>query len=205
MANHKKILLIISLIFCCEQAVAHGGVGMEDDLCIIKIGFLKAHFTGYQQTDNGSEEFCEDAPKVADSIFVVEYLHDFLKQMQVDFRIVRDINGVGKFASWEDIMNMQPLGQHTVYYLPPMRYPEGVLKANFKFQQAGDYIGVVTATHPEKAKIYHSVFYFKVGGFDDTYAMIMAGLALFALLLARMFGVSFFLRAFQRLTIVKKK
>jgi hypothetical protein len=195
MTNSKEFLLILSLLFCCGHAVAHGGVGMEDDMCIIKIGFLKAHFTGYQQTDNGSEEFCEDAPKVADSIFVVEYLHDFLKQMQVDFRIVRDINSVGKFASWQDINDMGSLEPHTVYYLPPMYYEEGLLRADFKFQQAGGYIGVVTAKHPEKAKIYHSVFYFKVGGFDYKYAVFVIILIVVVLLLIlsliQLFGVRF--------------
>ena len=85
---------MITLIFCCGQAVAHGGVGMEGDKCIINIGFLKAHFSGYQLSNKSSVEFCEDAPQVAHSIFVVEYLHDFLKEMQVDFRIVKDINDV---------------------------------------------------------------------------------------------------------------
>ena len=32
------------LMTCCPDAPAHGGVAMEDDMCVIKIGFLKAHF-----------------------------------------------------------------------------------------------------------------------------------------------------------------
>ena len=73
---------------------------MEDDICVINIGLLKAHFTSYQPQINGSQEFCENIPEVASSVFVIDYLHDFLKEMQVDFRIIRDVNNFGIFASW---------------------------------------------------------------------------------------------------------
>ncbi len=45
-----------------------------------------------------------------------------------------------------------------------MKRPDGVLTVNYDFQQAGGYIGIVTAVHPEKEKTYHAVFYFHVGG-----------------------------------------
>ena len=50
-----------------------------------------------------------------------------------------------------------------------MKHPDGVLKASYDFQQAGGYIGVVTAVHPEKEKIYRAVFFFEVGGLPWPY------------------------------------
>ncbi len=180
----KRILLITCLMFWCQNVVAHGGVGMEDDMCIINIGFLKAHFTGYQPKTNGTQEFCEDIPEVAGSVFVIDYLHDFLRDMQVDFRILRDVNDLGMFASWEDIASLENIEQDTIYYLPPVKHPDGVLTVNYDFQQSGGYIGVVTAIHPEKEKIYRAVFYFQVGGGVYAYLPLYIALAIVFLALS---------------------
>lgn len=178
---------------------------MKDDMCVIKIGFLKAHFIGYQQTDDGAEEFCEDAPEVADSIFVIDYLHDFLKQMQVDFRIIQDVNDIGKFANWEDISKLSSLEAATIYYLPPAKYPNGVLKADFNFQQAGGYIGIVTASHPEKAKTYRAVFYFQVGGVGYGYILLFFAFLLIAFLLYCLLKTRFFQRSIPRINTPNEK
>lgn len=158
--------LILGSISICQETSAHGGVGMEDDRCVINIGFLKAHFTVYQPKTNRTDEFCEDIPEVANSIFVIEYLHDFLKEMSVDFRIIRDVKNIGTFANWDDIIALEDIEQDTVFYQPPVKRPDDVLIVNYDFQQAGGYIGIVTALHPEKEKTYHAVFYFQVGGTD---------------------------------------
>ncbi len=164
----------------CQDATAHGGVSMEDDLCVIKIGFLKAHFTGYQPKTNGTQEFCEDIPEVASSIFVIDYLHDFLKEMPVDFRIIKDVNNFGIFANWDDITGLEDIEQDTVFYLPPMKRPDGVLTVNYDFQQAGGYIGIVTAVHHEKEKTYQAVFYFQVGGTNYGYVPLFIALVVLA-------------------------
>lgn len=183
MTISKILLLLVCLMAWCQNVAAHGGVGMEDDRCVISIGFMKAHFTGYQPKTHGTEEFCEDIPEVANSIFVIDFLHIFLKEMRVDFRIIKDVNNFGIFANWEDIAGLEDIEQDTIYYLPPVKHPQGALTASYDFQQAGGYIGVVTAVHPEKNKTYHAVFYFEVGGGVYTYlplhiALIIVILAL---------------------------
>lgn len=183
MTISRILLLQLTLVYLMvgrQDATAHGGVSMEDDLCVIKIGFLKAHFTGYQPKTNGTQEFCEDIPEVASSIFVIDYLHDFLKEMPVDFRIIKDVNNFGIFANWDDITGLEDIEQDTVFYLPPMKQPDGVLTVNYDFQQAGGYIGIVTAVHPEKKKTYHAVFYFQVGGTDYGYVPLFVALVIFA-------------------------
>ena len=183
----------------CQIAIAHGGVGMEDDKCVINIGFLQAHFIGYQQTDDGSQEFCEDIPKVANSIFVIDYQHDYLKEMLVDFRIVNDVNKIGKFAQWDDIAVFENIEQQTIFYLPAAVHADGVLKADYDFKQAGGYIGVVTAMHPEKEDTYRAVFYFHVGGSDYGYIPIFIALIILVQLIFWRIGSTFILRTVRRI------
>ncbi|MCB1718951.1 MAG: hypothetical protein KDK05_27765 [Candidatus Competibacteraceae bacterium] len=133
---------------------------------MINIGYLTAHFTVYQPESSASREFCEDIPEVSDSVFVMEYLHDFLRQMPVDFRIIRDVNDVGEFASWEDVQAIDDLEAATVYYKPPAIEANGNYTAEYGFQDKGTYIGVVTAQHPDDERQYQAVFYFQVGGPD---------------------------------------
>lgn len=178
--NITRVACALALVVIVSGTYAHGGVGMEDDMCVINIGFLKAHFTGYQPKTYGTQEFCEDIPEVASSVFVIDYLHDFLKEMQVDFRIIRDVNKFGIFANWDDITGLEDIEQDTVFYLPPVKRVGGVLTVNYDFQQAGGYIGIVTAVHPEKEKTYHAVFYFQVGGTGYGYLPLIIALLILA-------------------------
>ena len=178
--NISLQLTLVVLMTGCQAVIAHGGVGMEDDVCVIKIGFLKAHFTVYQPKTYGSQEFCEDIPEVANSVFVIDYLHDFLKEMQVDFRIINDVNDFGVFANWDDVTGLKNIEQDTVFYLPSVKRSDGGLTVNYDFQQAGGYIGIVTAVHPDKEKTYHAVFYFQVGGTDYGYLPLFIVLLILA-------------------------
>ena len=161
------MFLALLLQLCATPEVyAHGGVAFEDDLCVINIGFLKAHFTIYQPQNSGSEEFCEDIPAVSDTMFLLEYQHDFLRQMPVDFRVIRDEQDFGIYARWEDVQSIADLAAVTAFYQPPVIRPEGSLTVNYRFETPGTYIGIVTAQHPEDERVYNAVFYFQVGGPD---------------------------------------
>lgn len=160
-----KACCIVVVCFCVAHAQGHGGVSLlEDDVCIIKIGFLEAHFAGFQPGESGTEEFCEDMPKVAESVFVIDYLHDFLKQMPVDFRIIKDVENFGFFANWDNIESMGDLQEATVFYQSPQIQRAGVYTVNYIFKDPGLYIGIVTAKHPLENKVYRAVFPFQVGG-----------------------------------------
>ncbi|MCB1647989.1 MAG: hypothetical protein H7A05_05285 [Pseudomonadales bacterium] len=172
------ILALVLLLPTVRQAQAHGGVAFEDDLCVINIGFLKAHFTIYQPQHSGSEEFCEDIPAVSDTMFVMEYQHDFLRQMPVDFRIIRDEQDFGIYARWEDVQTIPDLDAVTAFYQPAVVRPEGSFTANYRFDAPGTYIGIVTAKHPEDDRVYNAVFYFQVGGADYGSLPLFAVLAL---------------------------
>ena len=168
-------LAVVVYLTFSSAAHGHGGVVYEEDLCVLNVGFLQAHFTGYQPQSSGGAEFCEDIPEVGESVFVLEYLHDFMREMAVDFRIVRDVQEFDVYANWEDVQTMGDLAPHTVFYLPAARYVDGVLTARHDFTEAGGYIGVVTAQHPEQNKVYNAVFFFRVGGRSYWPLVVFAG------------------------------
>lgn len=145
-----------------QQAAAHGGVVEEEDLCVITISYLRAHFKIYQPLIDGHEEYCEDLPNATESIFVMEYLHDELSRVPVDFRIIRDVTGKGRFARWEDVAAIEDLDSVTVFYQPPTIEPD-VFTVLYDFTEDGDYIGVVTAAPSTGDRQHIAVFPFEVG------------------------------------------
>jgi hypothetical protein len=169
-------LLSISILLVApwQQAAAHGGVVEEEDLCVITISYLKAHFKIYQPRVDGHEEYCEDLPNATESIFVMEYLHDELSRVPVDFRIIRDVTGKGRFARWEDIAAIDDLDSVTIFYQPPTIEPD-VFTVLYDFSEEGDYIGIVTAAPSSGDRQHIAVFPFEVGYTDYGYWPLIVG------------------------------
>ena len=157
-------------------AAAHGGVVAEEDTCLLRMGFLQAHFTLHQPESRGAEEFCEDLPDIGSSLFVVEYLHDMMKEMPIDFRIIRDEQGFGIFANWEDVASIADLEAQTVLHRVLAPQPAGVLALRHTFEQPGGYIGIVVAENPDNGKAYNAVFYFAVGNAGYGWIPLFVGL-----------------------------
>ena len=86
-----------------QYAGAHGGVVADGDLCIIKISYLQAHFKIYQPLIDGHQDYCEDLPNSTESVFVMEYMHSELATVPIEFRIIHDVTGKGRFAIWQDV------------------------------------------------------------------------------------------------------
>lgn len=163
----RKILLQTSffgvlLLFTAPIRSAGGVVG-EAGSCMINIGFYTAHFSVYQPSDNGNDVFCEDLPNVENTIFVLDYLHQGLEKVPVDFRIIEDLQEFGQFARWENIESIDDLDSQTVFFLPPEIHSNKRLTVEHKFEKSGSYIGIVTAPHPTKNIVYRAVFPFEVG------------------------------------------
>lgn len=158
----RGFLACVLVLALQAEGLAHGGVVEEDDLCIIKVNFLRAHFKIYQPRVTGHEQFCEDLPAATESVFVMEYGHDSLSEMPVDFRIIRDVTGKGRFARMEDVARIGNLDDVTVYYRPPVVEPD-VFTVVHDFDEEGDFIGIVSATRADTNKVYAAVFPFEVG------------------------------------------
>ena len=159
-------LAISCLVFCLansEQiALAHGGVVFEEDLCVINIGYLQAHFKIYLPQQRQRQEFCEDIPATGESLFVMEYLHPGLDETTIDFRVIRNVTGLGRFAMWEDVARIADLEDVTVFYRAPAVVP-GVYSVVHRFDEPGEFIGIVTAVPDDASAPYTAVFPFQVG------------------------------------------
>jgi len=172
----KQVVVLVKPILVClvglwaacgsSYVLAHGGVSAEDDVCIIKIDRYKAHFTGYLPKERATQEFCEDIPVASESIFVIDYISDELREMELDFRIIRDVNDIGVTATLVDLGGEKAIEDATIFYVAPTLYQKGIMNIRHNFTQDGGYIGIVNAHHLETGLKYTSVFPFTVGQFS---------------------------------------
>lgn len=164
-------------------ARAGGGLVLEGDVCIIWIDFYSAHFTAYQPNTSGNTQFCQELPDTGETIFVLDYLHQSLKEVPVELRIIRDVTGLGRYVKLEQVEEIEDIGKQTVFHQPPVIRPDASFKIEHDFKEEGAYIGIVSAGHPSNDKIYTAVFPFEVGGSDHGYLfwliLLLAGAAFF--------------------------
>lgn len=161
-----SIALSAALVWCLSSpppAMAHGSVVDGGEGCVIQFDFYSAHFSIFQPQTQQHREFCEDLPDVTESVFVLEYRHDSLREVEVDFRIMRNTSELGRFVRWQDIQAIGDLDSETVFFQRAQPQTDGVLSVLHTFEEAGNYVGVVSAPHPTLDRQYHAVFPFRVG------------------------------------------
>ena len=160
----QMILVMAGLLIALPSggAWAHGGVSMEDDLCILKIGPYTMHFTGYQPEKAQSEEFCEDIPYEGKAIVVLDHVDKILRDMPTDFRVVRDVKNLGVTAQYEQLGTPEEIKEATIYYEDPKLYPRGTKQFELDFGK-GSFIGIVKIQDERMGKEHVSVFPFSVG------------------------------------------
>lgn len=161
----KALLLALSALLACGHSAlwAHGSVVDGGEGCVIQFDFYSAHFSIFQPQTQQHREFCEDLPDVTESVFVLEYRHDSLRDVPVDFRIMRNTSELGRFVRWQNIEAMGDLDRETVFYQRSPARADGVLSILHTFTEPGDYVGIVSAPHPTLDQMYHAVFPFRVG------------------------------------------
>ena len=158
----RALLAVLVLLLCAPRAAGHGGVSMEDDTCIMRIGLFRAHFTGYQPETRATQEFCEDIPELGKAIIVVDFIDKALREYEVEFRVLRDVHDRGKRATLEDLGDARAIEEATLFKLDPTTYPKGTLTFEQRFDQPGWYIGVLSARDGAGHTL-TSVFPFQVG------------------------------------------
>ncbi len=114
---------------------ARGALTLNQDVCLLFIGPDYMYFSGYRP-DKPRKRFCEEAPEIGESVFAMDFAQSEMRDMKVDFRIMRDIGDTDEPAAIEGA---------TLSYLPPKAYPGGSLSLHYNFVEPGAYAGVVTA------------------------------------------------------------
>lgn len=159
-----------------HAAAAHGSVTPDDDLCLIKIGYFKAHFKIYQPTTSGHEDYCEDLPAAGDSVFVMEYEHSGLGKAPIEFRIIRNVTERGIFTNLDDVNRIDDLDAVTVFH-HPSAIQSDVFTAMHRFDSRGQFVGIVTV-QGENGREHTAVFPFEVGFIDFGYWPLIVVVAL---------------------------
>ena len=159
----RLFLTVFYLVFFSQTVSAHGGVAIEDDMCVLRAGPYAMHFTGFQPEQSQSEEFCEDIPNVGNAIIVLDYIDKPLRDMGVDFRIIEDVNNIGNYATIDDLGSAGDIRDNTIYYLPSELRRTASFNIEYNFTEPGRFIGMVTVNDIPNGKEYTSVFPFGVG------------------------------------------
>lgn len=163
MAAGRAFAAVLLILAAADGAMAHGGVSMEDDTCVMKIAELRAHFTGYQPEKRATQEFCEDIPELGRAVIVVDFVSNALRGLEVEFRVLNDVKGLESRGRYEDLGTPADIDAATLVRLPPQLYPRGTLTFEHTFDAPGWYVGMLTARDPASGKELHSVFPFMVG------------------------------------------
>lgn len=156
---------LLALPLLTTAALGHGGVSIEKDMCVLKIGPNTVHFAGYQPA-HSFLEFCEDIPYTGQTIIVLDLVDSELRAMRTEVRVVRDPDAgsvpiSSRVLSEEELANDRLEGI-TEAYLPPSTYPNGTLKFEHDFKKPGQYIGIVKVDN-DHGQQYVSQFPFMVG------------------------------------------
>lgn len=171
----SALLLLALVVGVVSEVSAHGGVSVEDDNCVMRIGQYRSHFTGYQPELRATQEFCEDIPEVASAIIVLDFIEGALREQDISFYLLRDEKGVGKKATFADLGSMEEVRSNCILCVDPKKYPRGTITLEYPFTEKGWYIGVLEARNPENGEITHSVFPFQVG-VKHYWGFVIAGL-----------------------------
>jgi hypothetical protein len=157
--------LLATLLFT-SGAYAHGGVSVQNNKCIMKIGPDIMFFTGYQP-QYSREEFCDDIPNAGQMVVALDMQEKELRDMWTDIRIINDtgthttLNGY-PYLTDAELGDITKLESETVFHWPPKKYPTGTLTFEHNFPETGKFIGIVTVKN-DHGQTYVSQFPFTVG------------------------------------------
>ncbi len=168
-----SLIILFSTFFLSIHGYAHGGLSLEDDYCVLTVGTYEMHFSGYQPENNGPKEFCEDIPETGNTIVVLDFMNDELRDLPVEVRIIVDTQEEQK-----------DLDSITIYKKDYEIYKNGTISLRHNFANEGKFIGYVTAKENDNFII--SEFPFSVGIENKSYSYIyyiifalLAGASLF--------------------------
>jgi hypothetical protein len=185
---------LLAMVLFASAAHAHGGVGMQNNRCVLVIGPDLMFFTGYQP-QLSREEFCDDIPTTGQMVVALDMQDVELREMLTEIRLIKDegnhtrMNGL-PFLTDAELASPQVLDPVTIAYVPPQKYPTGTLTFTHTFPETGKFIGIVTVKNGH-GQTYVSQFPFSVGlPFSKSMGMygLMGGLGVVLLLGYWQFG-----------------
>ncbi len=138
----------------------HGGVANDGNQCKLSVGPYMMSFSGYQPENDVSKQFCDDMPGVGKSIIVLDFIDNKLRDMTVNFRVLKA--GAAAQGNADDaIVNEAELAQVPFFEIPAKHYPTGSMTISQNFKEKGHFVGYVIVEGDNEKFI--SRFPFSVG------------------------------------------
>ena len=138
-------VLIMILAMMPSILLAHGGVSIEDDVCIIKLSNYKAHFTGYMPEKRGMREYCESFPVTGRAIIAIDFISGELREQRIQFEVAKDFTGKGADVTAADLE-----GDNSIKYQESLVHSDiagfrnsGTISFPVDLDSKGWYIGVM--------------------------------------------------------------
>lgn len=134
-AQLSKFWAVLSALFLTmlfsSPSYSHRGAADEVDVCRIRVGTEKIHFTAYTPTFTQSEGFCRFIPNVGLTNLIFDYEGKKLRDVSIEFEITKEPEG------------------SRIFYQEPQKTKSGTVKADIDFAKygAGDYLAHVTIVH----------------------------------------------------------
>jgi hypothetical protein len=133
--------LFLSLSFSAPS-YSHRGALDEVDVCRIRVGTEKIHFTAYTPTFTQSQGFCRFIPNVGPTNLIFDYEGKKLRDVSIEFEVTKEPEGT------------------RIFYQEPQKTKTGTVKADIDFSKygAGDYLAHVTIVHDGEKQDTHLPF-----------------------------------------------
>ncbi|MCX7092354.1 MAG: hypothetical protein NTY50_02720 [Methylobacter sp.] len=133
--------LVLSLSFSAPS-YSHRGALDEIDVCRIRVGTEKIHFTAYTPTFSQSQGYCRFIPNVGLTNLIFDYEGKKLRDVSIEFEVTKEPEGT------------------RIFYLEPQKTKSGTVKADVDFSKygAGDYLAHVTIVHDGEKQDTHLPF-----------------------------------------------
>lgn len=142
----SRFWTVLAALFLCmsfsEPSYSHRGALDEVDVCRIRVGTEKIHFTAYTPTFTQSQGFCRFIPNVGPTNLIFDYEGKKLRDVSIEFEVTKEPEGT------------------RIFYQEPQKAKTGTVKADIDFSKygAGDYLAHVTIAHDGEKQDTHLPF-----------------------------------------------
>lgn len=133
--------LLFTMLFSAPS-YSHRGALDEIDVCRIRVGTEKIHFTAYTPTFTESQGYCRFIPNVGLTNLIFDYEGKKLRDVSIEFEVTKEPEGT------------------RIFYQEPQKAKIGSVKADIDFSKygAGDYLAHVTIVHDGEKQDTHLPF-----------------------------------------------
>jgi hypothetical protein len=138
----RLILLFFLLAGIPFAAQAHRGAVDEIDVCNIRVGLERVHFTAYTPALSGNKEYCKAIPQLGETHLVFDYEGKQLRNFSVEFEVTKEPEGT------------------RIFYQEPQKIKTGTATGMVDFRQhgAGNYLAHIAIVDKDKRLDTHIPF-----------------------------------------------